>query len=89
MVLGAYRPAFLFAVVLAVLSQYTVWCWVLIDPKRDASHAIPVIGLNTPCGAGCLSTRTSHIRKLTLKSQYTVWCWVLIDRRGREAADVG
>ncbi len=41
---------------LARESQYTVWCWVLIDltfTDRDFSVAV---GLNTPCGAGCLST---------------------------------
>ena len=38
-------------------SQYTVWCWVLIDVD-EAFPRTPTVtaGLNTPCGAGCLST---------------------------------
>ena len=35
-------------------SQYTVWCWVLIDAFLLA--VVLAIRLNTPCGAGCLST---------------------------------
>ncbi len=60
-------------------SQYTVWCWVLIDPKQRAARRKAVC-LNTPCGAGCLSTNKMDDLTAPLKmSQYTVWCWVLID----------
>ena len=59
-------------------SQYTVWCWVLIDPINTDKEAHR-IRLNTPCGAGCLSTETRIDAAPTGMSQYTVWCWVLID----------
>ena len=37
-------------------SQYTVWCWVLIDQGQPEKTFEVAMSLNTPCGAGCLST---------------------------------
>ena len=33
-----------------------MWCWVLIDTMCEAVKYAARSGLNTPCGAGCLST---------------------------------
>ena len=101
-VLGAYRPYQHRQRGAQNPSQYTVWCWVLIDRNKDRRGAYrdvsihrvvlgayrlvcgptncrPVASLNTPCGAGCLSTRTRLTPIRSTRSQYTVWCWVLID----------
>ena len=59
---SADRPPSAFA---AVPSQYTVWCWVLIDPTEHNLVAKPIFCLNTPCGAGCLSTATFTSRTTT------------------------
>ena len=57
-VLGAYRPRAAGEDIRGRNeSQYTVWCWVLIDGwgARDPDYPL-LTSLNTPCGAGCLST---------------------------------
>ena len=50
--------------------------------RPSAPLMVPIFScLNTPCGAGCLSTGNMLVQGLgAFMSQYTVWCWVLIDR---------
>ena len=57
-VLGAYRRLGRAGPRLSTVnkSQYTVWCWVLIDVRGRAGRRRRRSRLNTPCGAGCLST---------------------------------
>ena len=71
-------------------SQYTVWCWVLIDRKGGPVTG-PTVHLASQYTVWCWVLIDTPVRVTAksgkLKSQYTVWCWVLIDGWGARDPD--
>ena len=83
MVLGAYRRAWQGGqTATEIASQYTVWCWVLIDtPVRVTAKSGKLKSQYTVWCWVLIDSVVFHRLSRVPRSQYTVWCWVLIDRR--------